>query len=52
MIWWVEDVVMQPPHYTGEIVGFGTIHGDVHAFLASPCHRHDDGRECCDDYDR
>lgn len=26
--------------------------GDIHAFLATPCHRHGDGRECCEDHDR
>jgi probable HAF family extracellular repeat protein len=35
----------------GQIVGSGTIHGEVHAFLATPCHRHGD-RECCQDHDR
>ncbi|MBV9302116.1 MAG: hypothetical protein JOY62_08665 [Acidobacteriaceae bacterium] len=31
----------------GEITGYGTIHGETHAFLAIPCHHHGD-RECCD----
>ena len=31
----------------GEITGAGTIHGETHAFLAIPCHRHGD-RECCE----
>jgi probable HAF family extracellular repeat protein len=35
----------------GEITGYGTIHGETHAFLAIPCHRHGD-RECCEDHDR
>jgi probable HAF family extracellular repeat protein len=35
----------------GQITGTGTIHGETHAFLATPCHRHGD-RECCDDHDR
>lgn len=38
----------------GEIVGFALQRttGDTHAYLATPCHRHDDGRECCEDHDR
>ncbi|MGI9075684.1 MAG: hypothetical protein ACR2JB_31130 [Bryobacteraceae bacterium] len=36
----------------GEIAGYGTINGETHAFLATPCHRHGDGRECCEDHDR
>lgn len=38
----------------GEIVGWAMEKstGDVHAFVATPCHRHGDGRECCEDHDR
>ncbi len=38
----------------GEIAGWAVEKstGDVHAFLATPCHRHEDGRECCEDHDR
>ncbi|MGI8961404.1 MAG: hypothetical protein ACR2IV_16910 [Bryobacteraceae bacterium] len=36
----------------GEITGYGMINGETHAFLAIPCHRHGDGRECCEDHDR
>jgi probable HAF family extracellular repeat protein len=38
----------------GEIAGWAVEKstGDVHAFLATPCHRHDEGRECCEDDDR
>jgi probable HAF family extracellular repeat protein len=35
----------------GQIAGYGTINGETHAFLATPCHRHDD-RQCCDGHDR
>jgi probable HAF family extracellular repeat protein len=35
----------------GEITGYGMIHGETHAFLATPCHRHGD-RECCEDHDK
>ncbi len=31
----------------GQIAGQGLIQGEVHAFLATPCHRHE-GRECCE----
>ncbi len=33
----------------GEIAGYGTIDGDVHAFVAKPCDRDDDGDECCEE---
>jgi probable HAF family extracellular repeat protein len=36
---------------SGEIAGQGLIHGEVHAFLATPCQRHGD-RECCEAHDR
>jgi probable HAF family extracellular repeat protein len=37
----------------GEIVGLGaTGSGETHGFLATPCHRHGDGRECREDHDR
>jgi probable HAF family extracellular repeat protein len=35
----------------GQIAGYGTINGETHAFLATPCHRHGD-RQCCDGHDR
>jgi hypothetical protein len=33
---------------SGQIAGQGVINGEVHAFLATPCHRHEGRRECCD----
>jgi hypothetical protein len=30
----------------GQIVGYGTINGNVHAFIATPCDRDHQGREC------
>jgi probable HAF family extracellular repeat protein len=30
----------------GQIVGYGTINGDVHAFIATPCDRDHQDREC------
>lgn len=30
----------------GQITGSGTINGEVHAFLATPCHPDRDGRDC------
>jgi probable HAF family extracellular repeat protein len=36
----------------GQIAGYGTIHGETHAFLATPCHRHGKGGECCQAHDR
>ena len=38
----------------GEIAGWAVEKstGDVHAFLATPCHRRGYGRECCEDHDR
>lgn len=33
----------------GQIVGYGTINGDVHAFLATPCERNQADAECCGD---
>ena len=37
----------------GEIAGWAVEKstGDVHAFLATPCHRHGD-RECCEGHDK
>jgi probable HAF family extracellular repeat protein len=35
----------------GQVAGYGTINGETHAFLATPCHRHGN-KECCDDHDR
>jgi probable HAF family extracellular repeat protein len=36
----------------GQIAVYGTIHGETHAFLATPCHRHGNGGECCEAHDR
>jgi probable HAF family extracellular repeat protein len=33
---------------SGQIAGQGLINGEVHAFLATPCHRHEGRGECCD----
>jgi probable HAF family extracellular repeat protein len=33
----------------GQIAGYGTINGAVHAFLATPCERNGADLECCDD---
>lgn len=33
---------------SGQIAGQGLIHGEVHAFLATPCHYHEGGGECCE----
>jgi len=33
----------------GQIVGYGTINGDVHAFLATPCERNQADADCCGD---
>jgi probable HAF family extracellular repeat protein len=33
---------------SGQIAGQGVINGEVHAFLATPCHRHEGRGECCD----
>jgi probable HAF family extracellular repeat protein len=35
---------------SGQIAGQGLINGEVHAFLATPSHRHDGGGECCDNH--
>ena len=35
---------------SGQIAGQGLINGEVHAFLATPCHKHE-GRECCENHD-
>jgi probable HAF family extracellular repeat protein len=48
--WYLE--VAESINDAGQITGYGMIHGETHAFLATPCHRHDDGRECCEDHDR
>jgi probable HAF family extracellular repeat protein len=32
----------------GQIAGQGLINGEVHAFLATPCHRHEGRGECCE----
>ena len=37
---------------SGQIAGQGLINGEVHAFLATPCHRHDERGECCDNDNR
>ncbi len=36
---------------SGQIVGSGLIYGQTHAFLATPCHRHEGVGECCEDND-
>jgi probable HAF family extracellular repeat protein len=36
---------------SGQIAGQGMINGEVHAFLATPCHRHEGRGECCEDDD-
>lgn len=36
---------------SGQIAGQGLINGEVHAFLATPCHQHE-GRECCEKHDQ
>lgn len=36
---------------SGQIAGQGTINGEVHAFLATPCHRHEGRGECCENHD-
>jgi probable HAF family extracellular repeat protein len=36
---------------SGQIAGQGMINGEVHAFLASPCHQHRDRAVCCDNHD-
>jgi probable HAF family extracellular repeat protein len=36
---------------SGQIAGQGLINGEVHAFLATPCHRHERRGECCDNDD-
>jgi probable HAF family extracellular repeat protein len=33
---------------SGQITGQGTIGGEVHAFLATPCHRHEAHGDCCE----
>jgi probable HAF family extracellular repeat protein len=33
---------------SGQIAGQGLINGEVHAFLATPCHHHEGRGECCD----
>ena len=37
---------------SGQITGGGLINGEVHAFLTTPCHRHEGRGECCEDHDR
>ncbi len=34
---------------SGQIAGQGLINGEVHAFLATPCHHHEGRGECCQD---
>jgi probable HAF family extracellular repeat protein len=36
---------------SGQIAGQGLINGEVHAFLATPCHRHQGRGECCENDD-
>ena len=36
---------------SGQIAGTGLINGEVHAFLATPCHRHEGRGECCENDD-
>ncbi len=36
---------------SGQIAGQGLINGEVHAFLATPCRRHEGREESCDDDD-
>jgi probable HAF family extracellular repeat protein len=36
---------------SGQIAGQGLINGEVHAFLATPCHYHEGRGECCDNDD-
>jgi probable HAF family extracellular repeat protein len=36
---------------SGQIAGQGLINGEVHAFLATACHRHEGRGECCEDDD-
>jgi probable HAF family extracellular repeat protein len=57
----LNDLVQKPSPWTlqsaaglnasGQIAGQGLINGEVHAFLATPCHRHEGRGECCDDDD-
>ena len=35
----------------GQIAGQGLINGEVHAFLATPCHHHEGRGECCENDD-
>jgi probable HAF family extracellular repeat protein len=36
---------------SGQIAGQGLINGEVHAFLATPCHRHESSSEACENHD-
>ncbi len=36
---------------SGQITGQGLINGEVHAFLATPCHQHEGRGECCENHD-
>ncbi len=36
---------------SGQIAGQGLINGEMHAFLATPCHRHEGSGECCENDD-
>jgi probable HAF family extracellular repeat protein len=36
---------------SGQIAGQGLINGEVHAFLATPCHDHEGRGECCENDD-
>lgn len=36
---------------SGQIAGQGLINGEVHAFLATPCHHHEGRGECCENDD-